>query len=349
MPDYFCTVGYGLDQFAVRELSVLPGVFVQQALIGKVFFENEGKSALLLTLKTIERLFVKVIHEQVEPPIDSLEKWLTDKLSSESVRFSENLITWREITNKSDCCLKFRINSRLSGSFRKASHFHQVSVLAGKVFTQEPNLIIDLQQPDLEVFLHINDSFLTVGLQVTKKPLSDRSYLTHIAVRSTVCCAMCMAVGLSANDVILDPMCGAATILIEAIKQFNCKAGVGIDSDLLQLKLAQSNLDSSLVSGQIELIYGDSRAIILKQHWFDVVLCDVPFGRKFGDPQKIPLLLSSVVKTIDSVLKPGGRICILISEQLRQVLIDLCSNWSLLNQHPLRLGTLLAAIVTWRK
>ena len=353
MPDFFCTVGFGLDYFAVRELDALPSVNVQQKLVGKVFFQHEGNnSSLLLTLKTVERLFVKVIHDQVQPNIvNSLEDWLTSKLTSKSVNLSETLETWKVITNKinSNSPVKFRINSRLSGAFRKATNFHLVSTLAGNIFAQDPNWEIDLQQPDLEVFLHLNDSFLTVGLQVTKKPLSDRNYLSHIAVRSTVCCAMCMAVDVTSEDVILDPMCGAATILIEAKEQFNCRAAVGIDCDLAQLKLAQENIKTSCTSSNIAVICGDSRFAFLKQDEFDVVLCDVPFGRKFGEPAQIEALLNRVVKTINFVVKPGGRIGILISEKLRLLLIDLCPHWSLVNQHPLRLGTLPAAIVTWKK
>jgi tRNA G10 N-methylase Trm11 len=159
-----------------------------------------------------------------------------------------------------------------------------------------------------------------------------------------------MAVDLSSKDVILDPMCGAATILVEAIKQFNCKAAVGVDCDPLQLKLAQDNLSTSLAFRHVDLICGDSRSIIFKDQWFDVVLCDVPFGRKFGEFKEIQRLLTSIVKSVDTVLKPGGRVGILISEKLRQTLIDLCPDcWTLHNQHPLRLGTLPAAIVTWKK
>lgn len=349
MSDYFCTVGFGLDHFAAQELSFIPSVIVQQKLVGKVFFKATGNLPALLSLRTIERLFVKVIHVQVDPNIASLEEWLKSKLSSISNTFPENLINWREITKNHTSPVKFRINSRLSGSFRKASHFQEVSSLAANILKQECSFVKDLYQPDVEVFLHLNDNFFTVGLPVTKKPLSDRSYLKHIAVRSTVCCAMCMAVDLKPEDIVLDPMCGAGTILVEATKQFNCRAVVGVDCSLSQLKLAQSNLDSSSTLHNISLICGDSRAVILRQGTFDVVLCDVPFGRKFGQAENIQQLLSRVVTTIDLLLKPGGRVCILISEKLRLLLIDLCPNWSLLNQYPLRLGTLTAAIVIWKK
>lgn len=144
-------------------------------------------------------------------------------------------------------------------------------------------------------------------------------------------------------------MCGAATILIEACKQFNCKAATGVDCDLSQLNLARANLSTSHGQSRVELICADSCTSFVRQNLFDVVLCDVPFGRKFGNPKQIQTLLTSVIKAIDVLLKPKGRVGILISDQLRQTLIELCSNWTLLNQHPLRLGTLPAAIVTWTK
>lgn len=352
MPDFFCTVGFGINDFAVQELKELPNVTIQNSLTGKVFFQTDCNSAPLLALKTVERIFVTIIHIEVEPNvINCLDDWLTCKLCSKQSYLDDHLLTWKKISNKTgDDPIKFRVNSRLSGSFRKSSHFQRISALAGNIFQQNSTLIKDLHKPDLDVFLHLNDSFFTVGLQLTKRPLSDRTYLGHIAVRSTVCVAMCMAVGLTSDDVILDPMCGAATILVEAVKQFNCKAAVGVDCDISQLKLAQANLSTSLSYPQIELICGDSRAIFLKQQLFDVVLCDVPFGRKFGAPTEIHQLLKSIVNTIDAVTKPEGRIGILISEQLRQSLIDLCPHsWSLIKQHPLRLGTLPATIVTWKK
>ncbi|KAI9552759.1 hypothetical protein GHT06_020639 [Daphnia sinensis] len=320
MPDYFCTVGFGLNEFAVLELEALPTVTVQKTLTGKVFFQSDRNAASLLALKTVERIFVNVIHDEVEPNlINSFDDWLTNKLCSKSSSLNESLFTWKEFAKRtSDDPIKFRINARLSGIFRKSSLFQRASSLAGNIFQQNSSLVKDLHEPDLDVFLHLNDNFLTVGLQLTKKPLSDRCYLDHIAVRSTVCVAMCMAVGLSSDDVLLDPMCGAATILVEAVKQFDCKAAVGVDCDLLQLKLARANLNTSLSNSQIELICGDSRIIFLKQQQFDVVLCDVPFGRKFGVPTEIHRLLTSVVNTIDAVLKPKGRIGILISENEHQ-------------------------------
>ena len=358
MPFYFCTVGFGLDSFAVQELLTLSEVQIEQVLVGKVFFLKDNHPEELLKLKTCERLFVKVIHCEVDADITSIEDWLTNKFNS-CDSLPEKINTWKRIAT---CCqlvvddcqqIKFRVNSRLSGKFRHATHFRLVSTHVANLLIRtstKVNLVVDLQDPHLEVFLHLNDNFLTVGLQVTKRPLSDRVYLRHIAVRSTVCCALCLAVDLKKEDILLDPMCGAATILIEAVKQFHCISALGVDCDSSQLALAQTNLTTSSTHNQIDLILGDSRCPLLRKELFDVALCDVPFGRKFGNAGEIHQLLTRVVNKIEAVLKPTGRIGILISEHLLTTLIAICPiQWTLVCQYPLRLGTLPAAIVVWRK
>lgn len=354
---YFCTVGFGLDCFAVQELASI-NAEIEQILVGKVFFIKDCKQEELLLLKTVERLFVKVLHCEVPssiPSITTLEDWLKSKFLTPSLDIGPIIDIWKVITSNyhnSDQPLSFRVNSRLSGRFKLSSNYRKISSCVSLLLISlNPQLAVNLHEPQFEVFLHLNDCFLSVGLQITKKPLSDRSYLKHIAVRSTVCCALAIAVGLKKEDILLDPMCGAATILIEAVKQFNCATAFGIDCDPAQLKLALANLETSSTHNQINLILGDSRGSLLRNDsWCDVILCDVPFGRKFGRPNEIKQLLSDLVLNAEVVLKPAGRLGILISEQLRQTLIDLIPpHLTLLCQYPLRLGTLPAAIVVWRK
>ena len=351
MTDYFCTAGYGLEHFTEKELIALPGVTVERVLIGKVFFSCAADPNRLLRLKTIERLFVKVLHVAVTPEVEKfLVDWLRIQIKAESVKWKESFDSWKRFTaSENEDLEKFRVNSRLSGKFRKICNYQIVSSLVAGFITETFGYQVNLNQPNLEVFVHWNDDFLTIGLPVTVKPLSQRSYLKHIAVRSTVCCALCMAVDLAPNDVVLDPMCGAATILVEAVKQFNSHLVFGVDSDLSQLNIATENLQLSNTESKVFLIQGDSQKELLKPDLFDVILCDVPFGRKFGTADQIETLLESVVKSMDKVLKPNGRVAILISEKLRQYLISLCSNWMLVSEHKLRLGTLPAAIVTWRR
>ena len=350
MTHYFCTVGYGLDHFAVNEISKFSDVDITEVITGKVFFSKVNLPTELLSLKTIERLFVQIIHTKVDSriEIDSITNWIEDRIGTGNVFWIDILEAWKHLANSnSQIQIKFRVNARLTGKFRKVELYPKVSASVGTIFINHFNAVSELSQPDLEIFVHLSETFLTIGLPVTKRPISDRIYLKHITVRSTVCCALCIAANVTLNDLVLDPMCGAATILIEAIKQFNVKCAVGVDNNSAQLKLAQENRKQSNVVSELTLILGNSKNLFLKKESFDVVICDVPFGRKFGSSDEIKPLLKSIVKTIEFVLKPGGRVAILISEDLRQFVVDLCQTWKLTGERPLRLGKLPACILSW--
>ena len=349
MPDYFVTAGYGLDHYAVKEINLLSDTEITEVITGKVFFTSLGDPAELLSLKTVERLFVQVLHVKIDSnvEINAIENWIQDQIAGENILWTNILDTFKKFVNiDPHSQIKFRVNSRLTGKFRKPELYLKVSNIVGKIFSNHFDVLSELYQPDLEIFFHLNESYLTVGLPLTKRPLSDRSYLKHIAVRSTVCCALCIAANVTIDDSVLDPMCGAATILIESIKQFNVKWAVGIDNDVNQLKLAKENLERS--GAEVALILGDSTKCFVKET-FDVVICDVPFGRKFGTQNQIKPLLKSVLKTIDFLLKANGRVVILISEELCEFVLDSTKNWNLIEEKPLRLGRLSAVILSWRK
>lgn len=349
MPIFFCTVGFGLEKFAEQELSSLPtDVCIQKVLIGKCFFSLTRDLHTLFSLKTVERLFICLAHVAIEAEFHLTDEWIRSNLNQELCQFEDKLVLWKQLSSVFIENIKFRVNCRLSGKFRKAHLFRHFAALIGNLLSSEPSFIVDLEKPDLDVFVHLSDTFFTIGLPLKKKPLSERSYLRHIAVRSTICCAMCMAVEVSHEDVILDPMCGAATLLVEAVKQFNCNFCLGVDIDKKQIKLAEENLRASQTDCKISLISGDSSKQFLRKRSVDVVLCDVPFGRKFGKHIDVKELLSKLIGTVDKVVKTDGRVCILISQQLKQTLLDLCCKWTLLNQYPVRLGTLEAVILAWK-
>lgn len=349
MQVFFCTVGFGLESFTQKELSNLTGdVCIKQVLVGKCFFSLKRDFQLLFSLKTIERLFLCLLHVPVETELNSVDEWITGALKQELCLLDDKLLIWKQLTNLNNESIKFRVNCRLSGKFRKAHLFKHLATLIGDLLTKEPSLTVDLQNQDLDIFVHLNDNYFTVGLPLTKRPLSDRNYLKHIALRSTICCAMCMAADVKCEDVILDPMCGAATLLVEAVRQFKCKTCFGIDLDVNQLEQAKINVCASLTEDQITLISADSSKQLFRKHCVDVVLCDVPFGRKFGKRSDIKQLFSQLTETISSVVNTNGRICILVSQELKQTLLELSQKWMLVNQFPVRLGTLEAVILVWK-
>ncbi len=80
-------------------------------------------------------------------------------------------------------------------------------------------LRVDLDRPDVEVYVELNDDKLFVALKLTRSSLHKRGYrvFSHPAsLKTTIASAMLRIAGWRREEGLLDPMCGGATLLIEA-------------------------------------------------------------------------------------------------------------------------------------
>ncbi|KDR08221.1 THUMP domain-containing protein 2 [Zootermopsis nevadensis] len=111
---------------------------------------------------------------------------------------------------------------------------------------------------------------------MVSRPLSERKYLKHIALRSTVCYAMLLCAGdLSVGSVLLDPMCGAGTLVTEAAVSFQNIIVIGADIDTVQLHKAKENKCSAITaSSVIELVHADVTNLPLKNESVTSIVCD---------------------------------------------------------------------------
>lgn len=75
---------------------------------------------------------------------------------------------------------------------------------------------IDLRSPKYEVNIHLSDATLIVGIPICNRPVSIRSYIKHCGLRTPIAWIMVKLLDIQPGDIVLDPMCGCATILLEA-------------------------------------------------------------------------------------------------------------------------------------
>lgn len=111
--------------------------------------------------------------------------------------------------------------------------------------------------------------------------MANREYIRTAGLRSTVAWAMASLAEISAGALVLDPMCGLGTILLEAAKEWPEACYWGADISDSQLEGADGNIRTAGLMDKIELLKASVKALPLPSESFDCVISDIPFGKKF--------------------------------------------------------------------
>ncbi|XP_023422130.2 THUMP domain-containing protein 2 isoform X2 [Cavia porcellus] len=119
--------------------------------------------------------------------------------------------------------LTFRVSCRCSGSIGKVFTAQEIGRVIGIAVMKQFGWKADLRNPDVEIFVHLNDIYTVVGIPVFRVPLASRTYIRTAGLRSTIAWAMASLAEIKVGTFVLDPMCGLGTILLEAAKEWpNC-------------------------------------------------------------------------------------------------------------------------------
>ena len=126
---------------------------------------------------------------------------------------------------------------------------------------------------------------------------------------------------LKPNNTVLDPMCGAGTLLAEAILSTKGRKSsdgtawelrcLGGDIDASHVRAAQANLRQFDVT---DLRGWDARAMPLADESVDRIIINPPFGKQLSTPEEIGPLYREVVFEMDRVLRPGGKAVLIVSD-----------------------------------
>jgi tRNA (guanine6-N2)-methyltransferase len=157
------------------------------------------------------------------------------------------------------------------------------------------------------------------GVRLSDKTMRHRTYKAEhqpASLRPTIAAAMVRLAGAAPGDVVLDPMCGAGTILAEQIELSKVrKAGRvetwGGDRDMNMLRAAASNLHRV---GPALLAHWDAARLPLARDCVDRIVCNPPFGKQLSTPEEISPLYRAAVRECHRVLRPGGRAVFLVSD-----------------------------------
>jgi tRNA (guanine6-N2)-methyltransferase len=318
VPPCYATVQPGLEPVAADELARDFAADVKKTTRGVVAFRVSEVTAKLLAARTTEDIY--------------LLGWGSDSLTYTAA----DLKTIAQWTRKVKWDRLFALHHAVRGKPAKNKPtFHLVTQMQGEHGYRRVDargaLIEGLKGaiPDhyqlvdenayLEIWLSITGKTAVCGVRLSDRTMRHRTYKTEHAaasLRPSVAAAMVRLAAAGPGDVVLDPMCGAGTILAEQIDLARRrKAGtitvVGGDIDPQAIYCATENAGRL---GPIALARWDALRLPLATASVDRIISNPPFGKQMSKPEDIPPLYRSAAAEWDRVLKPGGRAVLLVAE-----------------------------------
>ncbi|XP_070772557.1 THUMP domain-containing protein 2 [Enoplosus armatus] len=212
--------------------------------------------------------------------------------------------------------VSFRISCKCTGSLSRYFSTQDVSRVIGVGLSRLLGWKADLKNPQLEVNIYLSDDHCLLGIPLTRLPLANRSYIKTTGLRSTVAWAMASLAQIQPGFCVIDPMCGVGTILIEAAQEHKAARFLGMDIDDGQLQKANANIEFAELGNRMHLLKASSMVLPLSSASVDAVVCDLPFGRKFGTKTNMAANLPLILTEMERVLCVGGSLVLLLSPQL---------------------------------
>jgi SAM-dependent methyltransferase len=303
----FATVVPGLAALVTSDLEQLPGVHVTGAgFDGRsdviLFDVDRGGRPGLRTLRTIESLFAEVGRTTRSggdsAPGIAARLWRPDGVQ-------KALSAWAADVRPLSGAMTYRVMAQA----QQEQAFLRIELRRGltRAIAQDKPRWNTADPAQLEVWVsEYAPGRLVAGLRLldaSRRPHEGWETERPGSLRPTVATLM---VGLAGepHDVLLDPCCGAGTILGAALAAGWADVQ-GSDIEAEAVDIARRNVPRAGV------IQGDARSIDLPDESVDAVVSNLPFGQQYEVEGSMRTWMTAVLAEITRVTAPGGRVVLL--------------------------------------
>ncbi|KAM4612993.1 tRNA (guanine(6)-N(2))-methyltransferase THUMP3 isoform 1-T2 [Polymixia lowei] len=220
--------------------------------------------------------------------------------------------------------IKFRVTCNRAGDKHSFSSNEAARDFGGAVqeFFQWK---ADMTKFDVEVLLNIHNEEVVIGIALTEESLHRRN-ITHFGpttLRSTLCYGMLRLCKPQAADIILDPMCGTGAIPLEGAIEFPDSFYMAGDNNDMAVSRTVNNIchiqkrrdDKGSAPGlPIDTIQWDLCHLPIKTGSVDIIITDMPFGKRMGSRKKNWDLYPSCLREMARVCRPGSGKAVLLTQ-----------------------------------
>jgi 23S rRNA G2445 N2-methylase RlmL len=305
--ELFAVTNRGIEAISAEEMAQIRGIQITQVGYRRVHANFSGQVAQLLGLRTVDDLFIQLAEWQGIGPHRSTLARLE--------QLALDLDLWQAVNVRAEVQLlsdtpTFSVSANFVGrrnytaSEIKLAIAKSVETISGWRYAE------DDRHSDINLRLFIEHERAWVGMRLASTPLYKRAYKQENlpgSLKPSVAAALNLLAQSSPQQHLLDPCCGAGTILIEA-------AALGyhaIGGDLDAAAIAAAH-DNALAAGvSIDVQTWDARALPLNNAAVDRIVTNLPWGRQVEVDATLEHFYQEACAEMERVLSGGGRIVLL--------------------------------------
>jgi 23S rRNA G2445 N2-methylase RlmL len=307
-PLCFAHVVPGIEDLAAAELTNL-GASVRETLSGfdkrdSVITFTAPDPALALRARLLEDVFAVVVTGALPRPKATAR---SIALLIEQPALERALLIHHAARPKA--ARRYRAVARVAGRQPFKRESLEVA-LARAVGAMLPRWSETDAKASLDVWAHVIGERVLIGIRLSGDELAQRRYKrAHLpaSLKPTVAAALVALSEPGRDDVMLDPMCGAGTIVRERTEAGRSRIVLGGDSDADATDAARTNAGRG-----VELARWDATRLPLRDRSVDAVICNPPYGRQHEAVRGLERLYARSTREMARVLRPDGR-CVLLT------------------------------------
>lgn len=320
IPIYLAQTQPGFETIAAAEIAQIEGTAIRGTRSisdknGAVIFAYDGPVEDLLELRTVEDIFVLVLAQ--DPPGHTYAGLRDLRESVEAVPLDQALQIARSVkpSRGGQGKTRFRVVARQVGrtNYRRVDAQQAVEKA---IVARTDRRWQWAEDGALEFWLTMLPDEVLLALRVTDSQMRhrDSEKREHVpaSLRPAAAAALVWLSQPADNDVFLDPMCGAGTLLIERAHAGRYAQLLGGDADPAAVEAALKNIGSRYKPIQIE--EWDATNLPIDAASITAAAVNLPFGKQIGSSEENRTLYPAFLREMTRVLRPGARLVLLSAD-----------------------------------
>ena len=317
----FALTTRNLEAVSASEMAALPGKSITETAYRRISTDYAGSLDALLNLHTVDDLYLDVgIWTGVAHTRDMLAAISAWSAALDLQSAAQLCVTIRPIRPQP----LFSVTASFVGKRNYSADEIKTAVSEGVARAYPWTYTADDGEADFNIRIFIEHDMAYVGVRLGKSPLHERTYKqAQIAasLKPPVAAAMLQLAEVSPGHKLLDPCCGAGTILIEGALMGASACGGDLDAEAVNAARA----NAKMAGVPVDIQTWDARMLPIPAESISRIVTNLPWGRQIIVDEPLEAFYQDVCAEMERVLARGGRIAVLTStpqllrfNQLRQ-------------------------------